>query len=137
MEPLEFDPVILIREAFKASEGAKAQYSGFRVGAALLCTDGALITGFNIESSSYGLTMCAERVAVFKALSEGKSAFAAIAIVAASRTWCPPCGACRQVLWEWGKELQVILAKSEQEYRILPLSELLPHAFDNGCLLHE
>lgn len=137
MESPAFDPVLLIRAAFAASEAAKAPYSGFRVGAALQCADGTLFTGFNIESSSYGLTICAERVAMFRALSEGKSAFTAIAIVAGSRSWCPPCGACRQVLWEWGKEMRVILAQSEAEYRILPLGELLPYAFDNGCLLHD
>ncbi len=136
MQPA-YDPAPLIRAAFQASDAARARYSGFRVGAALLCADGTLITGFNIESSSYGLTLCAERVALFRALAEGQSAFTAIAVVAGNRNWCPPCGACRQVLWEWAGNLQVILARSETEYRILSLAELLPHAFDEGYLTHE
>ncbi|HNW58851.1 MAG TPA: cytidine deaminase [bacterium] len=131
------DPVPLIRAAFAASSAAKARYSHFRVGAALLCGDGALITGFNIESSSYGLTLCAERVALFRALAEGKTDFTAIAIVESNRNWCPPCGACRQVLWEWAQDLEVILARSETDYRTMPLRELLPHAFDEGYLAHE
>ena len=117
-----------------ARERAYAPYSHYQVGAALLCADGSVVTGFNIESSSYGLTICAERVAMFRALSEGKESFTAIAIVAGSRNWCPPCGACRQVLWEWAGEIEVILARSEEEYQILSLSELLPHAFDHGYL---
>ncbi|HNS74259.1 MAG TPA: cytidine deaminase [bacterium] len=129
-----YDPVPLIRAAFAASAGAKALYSHFQVGAALLCADGGVVTGFNIESSSYGLTICAERVAMFRALSEGKSLFTAIAIVSGGRNWCPPCGACRQVLWEWAGEIDVILARSEEEFKVLTLSELLPHAFDNGYL---
>ncbi|HOY44746.1 MAG TPA: cytidine deaminase [bacterium] len=134
MTKKRYDPVPLIRAAITASAGAKALYSRFQVGAALLCADGSVVTGFNIESSSYGLTICAERVAMFRALSEGKESFTAIAIVAGSRNWCPPCGACRQVLWEWAGEIEVILARSEEEYQILTLSELLPHAFDHGYL---
>lgn len=137
METEGLDAAALIRAAFAASERAKAPYSRFRVGAALLCSDGTIIDGFNIESSSYGLTICAERVALFRALAAGHEHFTAVAIVAASRGWCPPCGACRQVLWEWAPELQVILATSESDYRRLPLRELLPHAFDDGCLRHE
>jgi cytidine deaminase len=133
----EFDPAELVRAAFEASLSAKALYSHFKVGAALRCTDGTLYTGINIESSSYGLTICAERVALFKALSEGKTDFSAIAIVAGTTNWCPPCGACRQVLWEWARDIQVILARSETDYRIIPLRELLPHAFDDGYLSHE
>lgn len=132
-----YDPVELIREAFTASASAKAIYSRFQVGAALLCTDGSLFTGFNIESSSYGLTICAERVALFRALSEGKTAFTAMAVVAGTRNWCPPCGACRQVLWEWAKDIEVVMARSEKDYRILSLSALLPHAFDDGYLTHD
>lgn len=137
MEIEGLDATGLIRAAFAASERAKAPYSRFCVGAALLCSDGTIIDGFNIESSSYGLTICAERVALFRALAAGHERFVAVAIVAASRGWCPPCGACRQVLWEWAPELQVILATSESDYRQLPLRELLPHAFDVGCLRHD
>lgn len=127
----------LIRAAHAATQHARAPYSGFKVGAALLCDDGTLYTGVNVESSSYGLTICAERVALFKALSEGHSGFQAIAVICANRTWCPPCGACRQVLWDWARDITVILARDENDYQQMKLSTLLPHAFDNGYLLHE
>lgn len=127
----------LIRAAYAATLHARAPYSGFKVGAALLCADGTVYTGVNVESSSYGLTICAERVALFKALSEGRDKFQAIAIICANRTWCPPCGACRQVLWDWGRDLDVILAKDENDYQLMKLSALLPHAFDNGYLIHD
>jgi len=134
MTKKRYDPVPLIRAAITASAGAKALYSRFQVGAALLCADGSVVTGFNIESSSYGLTICAERVAMFRALSEGKESFTAIAIVAGSRNWCPPCGACRQIIWEFCGDISVILANLKGDRVVYSMAELLPRPFDGGFL---
>lgn len=127
----------LIREAIEAQKKAHAPYSRFKVGAAILSKGGQVITGCNVESSSYSLTICAERVAVFKAISEGMSQFEAIAIVSSSGELVPPCGACRQVLWDLAGDIDVIMAKSEDDHRILRLSDLLPEAFNAGFLPHE
>ena len=91
----------LVAAARAAREHAQAAYSGFRVGAALECADGAIVTGCNIENATYGLTVCAERVALWKALSEGRPAFVRVAVVADTERPTPPCGACRQLLWEY------------------------------------
>lgn len=107
-----------------------APFSTFKVGAALEAADGTIVTGCNIENATYGLTMCAERVAMFKALSEGHRAFTRVAIVADAREPTPPCGACRQILWEFGGDLEVILANTRRETARFRLSELLPHPFD-------
>ncbi|NLP12520.1 cytidine deaminase [bacterium] len=112
---------------------AQVAYSGFPVGAALLAKDGSIFTGCNIESSSYGLTLCAERVALAKALSEGVTEFKALAIATPNPPLCPPCGACRQLLWDYASNIKVILA-AEDEHQIFTLRELLPHAFDEGFL---
>lgn len=124
----------LIEAARRARSGALALYSGFRVGAALLTRSQQVYLGSNIESSSYSLTICAERVALFKALSEGEREFEMIAIIADSKQPCPPCGACRQVLWDFAPNIQVVLADAEDNYQVMPLAELLPHAFE-GTLL--
>src|SRR5215210_3743168 len=102
--------VDLLAAARKARRHARAQFSGFKVGAALETADGIVISGCNIENATYGLTICAERVAMFKALSEGHRAFTRIAIVADTDAPTPPCGACRQILWEFGGDLEVTLA---------------------------
>jgi cytidine deaminase len=120
--------------ARQARERARAAYSHFKVGAALETVDGRVITGCNIENATYGLTMCAERVAMFKALSEGDRAFRRIAIVADTESPTPPCGACRQILWEFGGDLEVILGNPRGETARFRLSELLPHPFDGRLL---
>jgi cytidine deaminase len=119
----------LIAAAKTAQRNAYAPYSKFHVGAALLAKNGKVFTGVNIENASYGLTICAERVALTKAVSEGHRKFQAIAVVAPSRV-LSPCGACRQVLAEFG-EMVVICADSRnpRRFRLYLLSELLPHAF--------
>ena len=119
----------LIAAAKAAQRRAHAPYSKFRVGAALLTKSGAIITGCNVENASYGLTICAERVALTKAVSEGHRTFEAIAVVAPAGA-LSPCGACRQVLAEFG-EMTVICADSRKKSsaRVYRLSELLPHAF--------
>jgi cytidine deaminase len=123
----------LIKAAQDMIRLAQAPYSHFPVGAALLATDGRIFTGCNVESSSYGLTICAERVALVKALSEGVTEFVAIAIATPQKPFCPPCGACRQLLWDYAKNIQVILAVSDEQ-ETLSLQELLPHAFDERFL---
>jgi cytidine deaminase len=120
--------------AREARERARAPYSGFKVGAALKTRTGEIVTGCNIENASYGLTMCAERVAVFKAVSEGLSGFDLIAVVADSKRLTPPCGPCRQILWEYCGDLVVHMRDLEGRSRTLRLSELLPMPFDSGNL---
>ncbi len=124
----------LIQEAVKAQEEAIAPYSHFNVGAALLTKSGHVYKGINIESSSYSLTICAERVAIFKALSEGERDFDSIAIVADGDELCPPCGACRQVLWDFAPDLKVILANKKGDVKEYELRELFPAAFDQNFL---
>ncbi len=124
----------LVAAARDARERAIATYSGFRVGAALETADGTIVTGCNIENASYGLTMCAERVAIFKAVSDGHRAFRRIAIVADTPAPTAPCGACRQILWEFAGDSEVILANLTQETGRHRVSELLPVPFDAGVL---
>ena len=119
----------LIRAASEARKFSQAKYSEFAVGAALLTNDGDIITGCNVESSSFGLTICAERVALTKALSEGKLKFSHIAIVGPSNDYCSPCGACRQLLYDYAPDIDIILSKNGQ-LKIIPLTELLPLAFE-------
>ena len=113
-----------------AREQASAPFSRFKVGAALRARTGEVVTGCNIESASYGLTMCAERVAVFKAVSEGFREFDAVAVVADSPRLTAPCGACRQVLWEHGGDLWVHVVNLHGRSRTVRMSELLPLPFD-------
>lgn len=117
----------LIEQAKQAREGAYAPYSHFAVGAALLTRSGKVFTGANVENASYGLTVCAERVAVFKAVTAGEREFAAIAI--ASSTGASPCGACRQVLAEFGLDMLVISVDMDERVRQWRLEELLPASF--------
>jgi cytidine deaminase len=124
----------LIAAARTVRAFAHAGYSNFRVGAALETAGGAVVTGCNIENATYGLTICAERVAMFKALSEGHREFRRIAIVADTANPTPPCGACRQILWEFGGDLEVILANLTQESGRHQLRDLLPLPFDNRLL---
>jgi len=120
----------LVQAARTARARALAAFSQFKVGAALETADGRTITGCNIENSTYGLTMCAERVAIFKALSEGHSAFKRIAIVADTSQPTSPCGACRQMLWEFAGNIEVILADLTGIKTTHNLKDLLPHPFD-------
>jgi cytidine deaminase len=124
----------LIGAARRAREHADAAFSHFKVGAALEAGDGAVITGCNIENATYGLTICAERVAMFKALSEGHRVFTRIAIVADTEAPTPPCGACRQILWEFGGNLEIQLANLHEEKGSYALKELLPLPFDARLL---
>lgn len=119
----------LIGIASEARKNAYAPYSRFSVGAALLTAGGKVYTGCNIENASYGLTVCAERVALFKAVSEGEQKFEAIAIHADTKNYCTPCGACRQVLMEFGGEALVYMANSQGQYKKMTVAELLPAAF--------
>ncbi len=117
-----------------ARKGAVAPFSNFKVGAALLTVDGEIITGCNVESATYGLTMCAERIAVFKAVSEGFRKFSAIAVVADSHTVTPPCGSCRQVLWELCGDIWVHTSDLKGHKKTVRLSRLLPEPFDKRFL---
>lgn len=120
----------LIAAAAMARMHAYAPYSRFLVGAALEGDDGSITTGCNVESASYGLTICAERVAVFKAVSDGRRTFRRVVIVTDTDRPTPPCGACRQVLWEFAPEAEVILANLAGRVIRYTMRELLPAAFD-------
>ena len=124
----------LVAAARRAREHAVASFSHFKVGAALETADGTVITGCNVENATYGLTICAERVAMFKALSEGHRTFTRIAIVADTVAPTPPCGACRQILWEFGGDLEVLLANLTGETGRHRLKDLLPLPFDARLL---
>jgi cytidine deaminase len=124
----------LIAAARAARLNAHADFSQFKVGAALETAGGAVVTGCNIENATYGLTICAERVAMFKALSEGHRQFRRVVVVADPEAPTPPCGACRQILWEFGGDLEVILANLKQETGRHRLSQLLPLPFDARLL---
>jgi len=128
------DETMLIKKAYEASERAYAPYSEFCVGAALLTASGRVFTGCNVENASYGATNCAERTALFKAVSEGERAFSAIAVVGRKRggeeQLCPPCGICRQVLAEFCNKDFLILLTNGKETERYTLEELLPHSFD-------
>lgn len=122
----------LLKAAKQAREGAYARYSGFRVGAAIATRDGRIFTGCNIENASYSLTVCAERVAVWKAVSEGAREFAAVVVHADAPT--PPCGACLQVLWELCGDIPVMMAGSNSAAETARLSDLLPRPFSASFL---
>ena len=128
------DAKALVAAARQARRNAHAAFSTFKVGAALETADGTIITGCNIENATYGLTICAERVAMFKALSEGHRTFTRVAVVADTVAPTPPCGPCRQILWEFGGDLEVILANLRRETGRHSLSELLPLPFDARLL---
>jgi cytidine deaminase len=124
----------LVAAARAAREHAVADYSGFKVGAALETAAGAIVAGCNIENASYGLTLCAERVAIFKAVSEGHRAFTRIAVVADTESPTPPCGACRQIIWEFCGDVEVILADLTGIKATMPMKDLLPLPFDKRLL---
>lgn len=119
----------LLEEAEGAKAKAYAPYSGFCVGAALLTKSNRIFTGCNVENASYGLTVCAERVALFNAISAGEREFLALAVIGDGDDFCRPCGACRQVIAEFGDDPAVIMANNQKEYEIKPISELLPQVF--------
>lgn len=131
----------LIREAMDGRRNAYAPYSNFKVGAALLTTNQEIYTGCNVENAAYGSSICAERSAILKAVSEGKKDFAAIAIVGGRNKviedYCPPCGSCRQVMREFvdPKNFLVILAKSEDDYLLYFLEEIFPMSFGPNNIL--
>ena len=124
----------LVAAARAARDRAIATYSHFKVGAAVLTRTGTIHTGCNVENASYGLTMCAERVALFKALSEGDREFAAIAVVADTSSPTPPCGSCRQLLWEFCGDVPVILATPTRVVTECQMKDLLPLPFDGRLL---
>ena len=122
------------RELFKiakeASLHAYVPYSGFPVGAALECEDGTVFTGCNVENAAYGDTICAERTAIVKAVSEGYTKFTRIAIYGESKNYCMPCGSCRQVMAEFSPEMEVLCCKAGGSYVSYPLNRLMPHTFN-------
>jgi cytidine deaminase len=120
----------LIEIAKRARLQSVAPFSNFLVGAALRTKDGKIYTGCNVESASYGLTVCAERVAIWKALSEGERDFTELAVVADTESLTPPCGTCRQIIWEFCKQATIILGNLHGNTQIASIGELLPRAFD-------
>lgn len=125
----------LIHLAFRMLERSYVPYSGFPVGAALLCADGTVFTGCNVENAAYGSTICAERTALVKAVSEGhRDDLERIAIVGNSADYCWPCGPCRQMLYEFNPDMTVLVARSDGAFVSLPLHELLPYGFGPGHL---
>jgi cytidine deaminase len=119
----------LAEAAQKAKLHAHTPFSGFKVGAALLTADGQIFTGCNIENSSYSLTICAERVAIFKAISHGASNFKAMAIVSDDSGFTPPCGACRQVVSDLAGNIDFVMMNSKKRFKIMKLNTLLPFSF--------
>ena len=125
---------LLIEAAKQARENAHAPYSNFRVGAALRSTAGRIFGGCNVENATYGLTMCAERVAIFKAVSEGERGFSAIAVVTDTDVLTPPCGACRQLIWEFCGDIPVSMANLKGKIELIQMKELFPKPFDDSNL---
>ena len=126
----------LVERAFSMLERSYVPYSHFPVGAALECADGTVLTGCNVENAAYGSTICAERTAAVKAVSEGhRDDFVRIAIVGNSTDYCWPCGACRQFLFEFAPDLECLIARGDHEYVKLSLRELLAHGFGPKSLL--
>lgn len=121
-----------VEAAIRARENAFAPFSKFKVGAAVLLRDGSIVSGCNVENASYGLTICAERVAVFKAISEGARPgdFAGVVVATDAAVLTPPCGACRQILWEFCGDVPVVLVNLRGERREFVMKQLLPEAFD-------
>ena len=120
----------LIEEAKKARLQSVAPFSNFLVGAALRTESGKVYTGCNVESASYGLTVCAERVAIWKALSEGERQFTELAVVADTESLTPPCGTCRQIIWEFARGARIVFANLNGAAEEFHISDLLPRAFD-------
>jgi cytidine deaminase len=124
----------LVSAALQVRENAHAPFSKFKVGAAVEDSTGRIHTGCNIENATYGLTVCAERVAVFKAISEGARGFKRVAVVADTETLTPPCGACRQILWEFCGDVEIVLANLSGQSETLRLAALFPRPFDSTFL---
>ena len=124
----------MVKAARDARRRALAPYSGFKVGAAIRAESGVIYSGCNVENATLGLTVCAERVALFKALSEGARRFTDVAVVTAAERPTPPCGACRQLLWEYCGDVPVHLASTRGRRKSFTLGELLPYAFDKRDL---
>ena len=122
----------LVKAAREARMNAYAPYSDFKVGAALLGKSGAIFTGCNVENSTYGLTVCAERVAVWKALSEGSRSFTGMAVVTESHKITPPCGPCRQILWEFCGDMEIVMANKRGLRRCMRLRRLFPEPFEDS-----
>ena len=131
---MPIEEAVLVDAARAARRFAVAPYSHFAVGAALETAEGVVVTGCNVENATYGLTVCAERVAMFKALSEGHRKFTRVAVVADTEAPTPPCGACRQILWEFGGNLEVLLANLSDPKGRFRLADLLPLPFDARLL---
>ena len=124
----------LIDRALEARENAHAPFSHFKVGAAIEDEKGRVFTGCNVENATYGLTMCAERVAVFKAVSEGARKFSRIVVAADTSVLTPPCGACRQILWEFCGDVELTLVNLQGKRETMRLAELFPRPFDASFL---
>lgn len=127
----------LVDLAFAMLDRSYVPYSHFPVGAALLCPDGTVFTGCNVENAAYGSTICAERTALVKAVSEGHREFAALAVAGRSEDYCWPCGSCRQMLYEFCPDLTVLVARGDGDYVTLPLRKLLPYGFGPDSLAQE
>ncbi len=127
-------PEDLVDAATAVRDNAVANYSNFKVGSALRTDSGAIFAGCNVENATLGLTVCAERVALWKALSEGERSFTEIAVVTAAERPTPPCGACRQLLWEFCGDIPVFMVSTLGKRATLQLSELIPYAFDKRDL---
>ena len=125
----------LVGAAQEARSHSVAPFSGFLVGAAVRTEDGKVYTGCNVESASYGLTVCAERVAIWKALSEGERHFTELAVVTDTDWLTPPCGTCRQIIWEFCKTATIVLSNLHGQTEIVSMADLLPRAFDARFLL--
>jgi len=128
----EYDP--LIAAAKHARENAHAKFSNFKVGAGLRASSGKIYGGCNVENATYGLTVCAERVAIFKAISEGERKFDAIAVVTDTDALTPPCGACRQLIWEFCGDVPVVMTNLKGKIEVVPMRELFPKPFDASNL---
>jgi cytidine deaminase len=124
----------LITAAKAARENAHAPFSKFKVGAALRTVSGKIFGGCNVENATYGLTVCAERVAIFKAISEGERQFDAIAVVTDTDSLTPPCGACRQLIWEFCGDVPVVMSNLQGKVETLRMSQLFPKPFDSSNL---
>ena len=133
MSEEQFRP--LIEAAKKARLHSVAPFSEFLVGAAVKTADGKVYTGCNVESASYGLTVCAERVAIWKALSEGEKHFTELAVVADTETLTPPCGTCRQIIWEFARDATIVFANLNGKSEVFHMRDLLPSAFDARFLI--
>lgn len=124
----------LAETALDARRNAHAPYSHFQVGAALEAEDGRVFTGCNVENATYGLTVCAERVAVWKAISEGARKFRRVAVAADTEVLAPPCGACRQILWEFCGDIEVTLTNPHGKTETFRMKDLFPRPFDDSFL---